>query len=260
MPEKTEYAHGTPSWVDLTTTDPAAAQAFYTSVLGWDYEARPTGGGPDYFLARRNGRKVAGLMQQPPEQAQMGIPPNWTTYVAVDDCDAAVAAAAEAGGQVLMPSMDVMTEGRMAVIADPTGAVFGVWQKGDHVGAELVNEHGALCWNEAQTPDVESAAAFYNTLFGWSAQAGDMDDMDGYTMFMLGEEGVAGAMAPPMEGIPPHWSTVFAVDDADAAAAAAQSNGGSVLMPPFDMPIGRLTVLADGQGAAFQAIQLNEPA
>ncbi|MCB0997532.1 MAG: VOC family protein [Acidimicrobiales bacterium] len=259
MPERTSYAHGTPNWVDLSTSDVAGAKSFYAAVLGWTLDDRPTDVGVPYTMAIRDGHPIAGMMPMPPDMEANGVPPMWTTYVAVDDIDATTAAAQAAGGQVVMPTMDVMTEGRMALVADPTGAVIGLWQAGDHFGAGLVNEPGTLCWNEVQTSDVPAAAAFYAATFGWGTQTMDMGDQGEYTVFTVGEDGVEGGMNPSMPGIPASWSTVFAVADADATAAAASAAGGSVMVEPFDMPIGRLTVIADPQGAVFQAIALAEP-
>ena len=256
MPERESYAHGTPSWIDLSTSDPAGAQEFYGAIFGWDFDAQPTDQGSDYIMARKGERATAGIMQQAPEQAQMGIPPMWNNYVTVTDIDSAVAKVEPAGGTVMMPPMQVMDAGRMAVVVDPTGAVICLWQAENHIGAEVVNEHGALTWNEVQTPDVAAATKFYGELFGWTTEEMDMGDQGTYTVFMLGADGVAGGMAPPMEGIPPHWATVFAVDDADACVETVRTAGGAVVVEPFDLPIGRQAVIADPQGAVFSVIAL----
>ena len=261
MTVRTEYAHGTPSWIDLSTTDVDSARTFYGSVFGWDFEENPTDQGAPYIMARKGEHAAAGMMQQQPAQAEMGIPPMWNTYVTVDDIDATVAKVDSAGGSVMMPPMQVMDAGSMAVVADPTGAVACMWQPDQHIGCQVVNEHGALCWNEVMTSDVPTAAAFYSELFGWGTEQMEMGDQGTYTVFTLGDDGVAGGTAlPPVEGIPPHWGTVFAVDDCDATLAAVAEAGGSVMAGPFDTPIGRSGACADPQGAAFQIIQLNPPA
>ncbi len=259
MPEHTSYAHGTPSWLDLSSSDPDASRAFYGELFGWEFEENPTDGGGSYIMATKGGKAAAGMMQQAPEQAEMGIPPMWNSYVTVDDIEDATSRATEAGGSVMMPTMDVMDAGRMAVIVDPTGAIVCLWQAKEHIGSEVVNEHGALTWTELITPDVDSAAAFYGAVLGWGAESMDMGEGDIYTLFTNEGEQIAGAMPPPMEGIPTHWGVYFAVDDCDATVAAAQGLGASVLNPPTDGPPGRWAVLADPSGATFSVIQLSEP-
>ncbi len=260
MPTRTEYQHGTPSWIDLSTSDVDASRAFYGPVFGWDFEANPTDQGGEYVMARKGEHAAAGIMQQQPEQAAMGIPPMWNTYITVDDVAATVEQVDGAGGSVMMPPMPVMDAGTMAVVVDPTGAVVCLWQADQHIGSEVVNEHGALCWNEVITPDVPAATAFYGALFGWGTETMDMGEQGEYTVFMLGEHGVAGAMNPPIDGIPPHWGTVFAVDDIDATLQAVTDAGGTVVAGPFDTPVGRSGACTDPQGASFQIIQLAEPA
>ena len=261
MPVRTSYQHGTPSWIDLSTSDPDGARAFYQAVFGWEYDVNPTDQGGEYIMARKGDHSAAGMMQQQPEQAEMGIPPMWNTYVTVDDVATTVGNVDGAGGSVMMPPMAVMDAGTMAVVVDPTGAVVCLWQPNEHIGAEVVNEHGALCWNEVMTHDVPAATAFYSHLFGWGTQEMDMGEFGTYTVYTLGEEGIAGGTGlPPVEGIPPHWGTVFAVADCDATLETVAANGGQVMAGPFDTPIGRSGACADPQGATFQVIQLAEPA
>jgi uncharacterized protein len=258
MTTKTDYAPGTPSWVDLGTTDIAAAQGFYGPLFGWEFEDQHQD--PDgqvvYCLAKLGGRNAAGLMEQPPGQRDMGVPPSWNSYVSVADADAATAKVEGAGGTVFMPPMDVMDAGRMSVFADPTGAVIGTWQPKQHLGAEVVNEPGALTWNELISPDVETAAAFYNQVFGWKHRTQQMGPMT-YTEFLLDDQSIAGGMPPPMEGIPPMWGVYFAVADCDATVADAKRRGASVIAEPVDIPPGRFAVLADPQGAVFSVIKTN---
>jgi predicted enzyme related to lactoylglutathione lyase len=257
MPERSEYAHGTPSFVDLMTTDVAAAKEFYAGLFGWTYEDNPTDReGVVYTMASRSGKAAAGLSPQPPEQAEMGIPPMWNSYVTVDDIDATVAKVEAAGGTVMAPAFDVMDAGRMAVIVDPTGAVLSLWQAGENIGSEVVNEHGALTWNELVSPAVETAASFYAELFGWGTETVDLGEMGDYTLFTLDGEQVGGGMAPPMEGMPPHWGVYFSVDDCDGVVAKAREAGATVMMEPTDAPPGRMAAMADPQGATFAVIQL----
>ncbi len=259
MPTRDSYDHGVPNWADLTTTDPEAAQAFYGGLFGWDFEERPTDQDAPYIMGMKGPRPAAGMMRMPADMQANGAPSMWSTYVAVDDVDATCAKAEAAGGQVILPPMEAMSAGRMAMVVDPTGAAVGLWQARDHIGAGVVNEHGAMTWNEVQTPDPGTAADFYGDVVGWAAETMDMPERGRYTLFTIGEDQIAGALEPPMAGVPPHWSVVFAVDDADAAAATAAELGGRVEVEPFDMMVGRLTVLSDPTGAVFQAIALSDP-
>lgn len=256
MPVRTSYAEGTPSWVDLSTTDPASAQAFYGGLFGWEFEANPTDQGGEYVMASLGGKSAAGMMQQSPEQAQMGLPSLWNTYITVDDIAASAAKVDAAGGSVMMPPMQVMDAGHMAVVVDPTGAVVCMWQANEHIGCEVVNESGALIWNEMSNTDVASAKKFYETVFGMSSVDQDMGAPDPYTVFMVGEDMVAGAMPPPMEGIPNHWAIYFGVDDTDASVAKATELGGSVIAPAMDIPgVGRIAGVSDPTGAMFFLMQ-----
>jgi len=255
MTTKTEYAPGTPSWVDLQTSDPAAARDFYSALFGWTFADSGDPSVP-YWLAMLRDQPVAGLGAQMEDMKAAGAPPMWSTYVTVSDADATTGLIESSGGKVMSPPFDVMDVGRMAVAADPTGAVFCAWQAKNHIGAGIVNEPGSMSWNELLTPDVEKAAAFYKKIFGWEANQLEMGPMR-YTEFRLGGQPIAGGTNPPMEGIPPVWGVYFAVDDADATVADAKGRGASVLSEPMDIPPGRFAVLTDPQGAAFNVIKLN---
>lgn len=212
-----------------------------------------TGG---YRRATKNGRDVAGMMPL----MQEGQPPAWSSYVAVADADATAAAVKEAGGSVLAEPMDVMELGRMAIFADPTGAVFGIWQSGTFTGAGLVNESGALAWNELNTRDVEGAKAFYGAVFGWGFEENKMGENETYTMITLDGNPVGGMLDMderqiPAE-VPNNWLVYFAVEDTDATIAQAKERGANVLMEPIDLPVGRFGVLTDPHGAAFAVIAL----
>jgi len=258
MPTRSSYEHGVPSWIDLASTDADASKTFYGRLFGWTFEPYADDPNNAYLLATLDGRRVAGLMQMPPEMAAGGIPSTWTTYIAVDDLDATVAKVEGAGGKVISAPMRVSAAGSMAIIADPAGATVGLWHGDEHIGAGLVNEHGTLSWNELQTPDPATAAAFYGAVLGWSADTVDMGPAGDYTVFHLGDgKGIAGASEPPMPGVPTHWSTVLATDDADRTATTAKALGGAVMVEPFDIAeVGRIAVVADPTGAVFQAIQM----
>ncbi|MEM9135343.1 MAG: VOC family protein [Actinomycetota bacterium] len=250
--EKKSYAHGTPSWIDLGSPDIEASAGFYGGLFGWtvEEESGPEAGG--YRMCTLGGKAVAGLGPQ-----QNPGPPLWTTYVTVDDVDATAETVTAAGGQVVMPPMEVLTAGKMAIFADAGGAAFSTWQPGDHIGAELVNEPSTLSWNELITTDVEGAKAFYGQVFGWGGvtHEGEMP----YTEFKLGDASIAGMMPKPPTmpaDVPPHWGVYFAVSDVGEAAAKATELGGAVIMPPFDTPQGPMAVLADPHGATFNVIAL----
>lgn len=257
MSERSSHEPGTPSWVDLASPDLDGSAAFYGELLGWEVtESGPpeqTGG---YRMCQLRGRAVAGMGPIQDEQ----MPPAWMPYVTVADADAAAARAVEAGGSELMGAMDVMDAGRMAVLADPTGGAFSIWQPREHIGAELVNEPGALAWNELNSTDLEASRRFFAELFGWEYRTIDVGGMD-YTEVTLDGATIAGMMAMPgglPEGTPTHWSTYFAVADCDASVQAATQRGAEVMVEPRDIPAGRFAFLTDPQGATFAVIALAE--
>jgi predicted enzyme related to lactoylglutathione lyase len=255
MPGRTSYTQGTPNWVDLQTTNQDAAKAFYSGLFGWTYDDQPMPQGPVYSMAMLGGHPVAAIAPQSPEMAAAGVPPVWNTYLAVDSVDEAAAKVEAAGGKVAMAPFDVMDAGRMAFVMDPAGAPVALWQANQHIGAMLVNEPGTLAWNELITAD-PGAIKFYTDVLGLTTSTMDMGAGGDYTLFEVGGQQVGGSMAPPMPGIPNHWQVYFAVDDTDAAAAKAAELGGTVQVPPFDTPVGRIAVIGDPQGAVFSIIKL----
>ena len=259
MRERTSYAPGTPSWVDLASPDPDAAASFYGGLFGWEAQSagpvEETGG---YGMFTLRGKQVAGvgpIMQE-------GQPPAWSTYVATDDADAAAKRAASAGATVIVEPTDVTDAGRVAVFVHPAGGVIGVWQAGRHTGAELVNEPGALNWNELQTRDVDGAKAFCAAVFGWEPDDQEFGGMT-YTMFNVGDLPVAGAMATPSgvpDEVPAFWLNYFSVEDCDASMAKVQELGGSTLGPAHQLEgVGRFAVVADPHGATFGVIAGEPP-
>lgn len=262
MSERTRYEPGVFCWVDYVAHDMAAAERWYAELLGWDIVHEDTQGGPPYGMAVKAGKPIAGIGQMSDEMKAAGIRPMWNAYASVEDAAATAAKAVELGGQIAVPAMKVMEAGWLAFIVDPTGATFGVWQPGQHIGAGIVNEHGALSWNELNTPDVAKAKAFYGPLLGWSFVEQPMGGYD-YTVIKVGERDNAGIMpmtGPEWAGVPPHWMTYFAVDDCDAIAERAKATGGKICVPPFDIPPGRFSVLEDPQGGVFTVIKLKNPA
>jgi uncharacterized protein len=257
MSERTSYAPGTPCWVDLGSPDLDASVEFYSALFGWEVPAseniEQTGG---YRRATKGGADVVGMMPL----MQEGQPPAWSTYVSVADANATAAAVTDAGGSTIAEPMDVMGLGTMAVFADPTGAVFGIWQPGSFPGAGIVNEPGALSWNELNTRDLEGAKAFYGGVFGWTFEDNDMGEAGTYTTISLGEDMVGGILNMTERGVPEqvpaHWQVYFAVEDTDAAVAQVEQSGGSVMVPPMEVPAGRFSILVDPHGASFAVIAL----
>lgn len=261
MQESVEYKPGTFCWVELATTDGEAAKKFYTQLFGWDFTDNPIGPGLVYTMLKLNGKDVGALYTMPPEMTEKGIPPNWLSYVSVDSADESAAKAKSLGATLLKEPFDVFTAGRMAVIQDPTGAVFAIWQAGTQKGAGVFNVPNSVCWNELATKDATKAGEFYSGLFGWDKNVQQMDQM-AYTSFINGDRPAGGMYepTPEMGEIPPHWAVYFAVNDADATAARATELGGKICVPPSDIPgVGRFAMILDPQGAAFAVIKLEMP-
>jgi predicted enzyme related to lactoylglutathione lyase len=275
MLERDEYLPGVPCWVDTSQPDPEAAVAFYGGLFGWEFEdAMPPESPGRYFIARLRGGDVAAIGSQPEEG-----PPSaaWNTYVCVASADDAAEKVRAAGGRVVTEPFDVMNAGRMTVFTDPEGAAFCVWQAKEHKGARIVNEPGSLNFNGLNTRDPERAKSFYRAVFGWEtlglpggAQAwrlpgyGDfLERRDPGLRERMAQSGAPdefedvvatlNPIANDQTGVPPHWSVTFAVADADAAADTAAQLGGQVLVPPFDAPWVRMSVISDPQGATFTA-------
>jgi len=254
----TNWPEGTPAWADLMVPDGDAAREFYTGLFGWDFQLGDEDTG-FYSQAIVDGHIVAGLMQSPPGEETP--PPSWTTYLAVDDADHAATAITEAGGIVMMAPMEVMDFGRMAIAADPAGAVFGVWQGDTHTGAQIVNVPGAMVWNETLSHDFDAAKAFYGTVFGYEFQ--DLSG-DGFRYAGIQVDGsVVGGIGQLPEGTPPEvpslWLTYFQVEDPAATVARAGELGGTIQQDPRDSPYGQLAVIIGPAGETFAVIRPAHP-
>jgi len=261
MAVRDSHAPGTPSWVDLATTDQAAAKDFYAALFGWSYDDMPMDESATYSMASLGGHTTAAIAPQQPAQTAAGVPPHWQMYITVDDVDAAAAKVVGAGGTLHVPPFDVFDAGRMAVITDPSGAFFMLWTPNKNIGAELVNEPGSFTWSELVAPPNDKTASFYETVAGIKLISSSMPDGSAYDLFTLdgtADKMVAGAVPPQMPGIPPHWSIYFGAESADATAAKVKELGGSVIMEPFDIPIGRMAVCADPQGAMFNLFEASQ--
>jgi predicted enzyme related to lactoylglutathione lyase len=275
MLERDGYLPGVPCWVDTSQPDPAAAVAFYGGLFGWDFEdAMPPGSAGTYFIARLRGGDVAAVGSQFEGGPAMAV---WNTYVWVESADDAASKVEDAGGRLEMDPFDVVDASRVAVFTDPEGATFRVWQAKKHRGARIVNEPGSLNFNVLNTRDVEAAKSFYGSVFRWETLGlggGAMAwTLSGYGDFVKqsdpelpermaeagvpeGFEDVIAALNPIADDqpdVPAHWSVTFAVADADATAERAAELGGQVVVPPFDAPFVRMTVITDPQGATFTA-------
>jgi uncharacterized protein len=252
MPERTSHKPGTISWSDLATSDQDAAKEFYGRLFDWDYDDQPIDENTTYSMAKVGGRSAAAISPQQPDEAQQGVPPHWNVYVTVDDVDAVTGKVGDNGGNVLVPPFDVFDVGRMSVIADPTGAVLCLWQGGSSIGAEVVNEPGALTWADTATTDAGAAQAFYGALLGWTFE--QMSEEPPYwVVFNDGRSN--GGMTVPPPGVPSNWFPYFAVADVEAAIATAQEAGGQPFMGPVEVPNGgRFALIQDPQGAAFAVL------
>jgi hypothetical protein len=278
MAERDGYIPGVPCWIDTSQPDPDAALKFYEGLFGWACEDVMPADSPSgkYFMARLRGGDVAAI-----SSVGEGAPPvaTWNTYIWVDSADETAAKVRDAGGNVLMDPFDVLEAGRMAGFVDPEGAVLFVWEANQHKGARVVNEHGALNFNNLETRDVATATAFYGAVFGWRTLSLDGGfqawTLPGYGDYLergnpglrrgMEEMGVTSEFADVVATVSPitegqsdvaaRWSVTFAVDDADASAQKAAELGGTVLAGPFDAPWVRMAVIADPQGATFIASQ-----
>ena len=259
MPEVTAYRHGTPSWSDLATTDQDGARAFYSTLFGWEYDDNPMGEGVVYSMAQLKGRAVGAIYTQSPEMGGPDMPPMWNTYVTVDDVDAVAESVSASGGNLVMEPFDVFDSGRMCTVQDPAGAYVSLWQPKAHIGAGLVNEPGAMVWNECMSQNADAAQAFYSKLLGWDIAPSDMGGPD-YRIASVGGEMVAGIMPMPPEAgdMPSYWSVYWAVDDTDATIEVALGAGANVVVPATDIPPGRFAFLADPAGAVFGIIKMSE--
>jgi predicted enzyme related to lactoylglutathione lyase len=278
MLERDGFPPGVPCWIDTSQPDPQAAAGFYGHLFGWEFEDRMPAEAPgQYLVARLGGRDVAAVGSAPEGAPPM---PAWNTYIWVESADDSATKVTDAGGTVLGAPFDILDAGRMAVCADPTGAVFCLWQAGTHRGAQAVNAPGTWNWSDLNTRDVEGAKAFYGAVFGWEAEtvdfgelAGTMWRLPGYGEFLerfdpglrerhadsgvpAGFSDAIGWMMPMTpdqypDDVPSHWSVTFSVDDTDAVADMAVALGGLIVAPPFDVGPVRVAVLRDPQGAVF---------
>jgi predicted enzyme related to lactoylglutathione lyase len=253
MPEVISHPPGTFCFVELATPDRDEAIAFYGGLFGWEAVGVPPLPEAGYFLLKLGGRDVGGLMPLRAQQMEKGTPSSWLAYVSVSNADASAERVEALGGALLAKPFDVGGIGRMCLAADPQGARFAMWQPTGHIRYARVGDAGSVCWNELATSDVRGAAAFYSGLFGWVADTRGTGG-GGYTEWRSGRT-IAGGMlemSSEWKGVPARWMTYFAVDDCDVSASLAAELGGSVCVPPDDIPnVGRFAVIDDPGGATF---------
>jgi uncharacterized protein len=257
MPNVDKHSPGSFCWIELATTDQNAAKKFYPALFGWAVTDNPMGPGDFYSIFKLKGRDVAAGYTLRKDQLERGVPVHWSLYIATDNADQTAAKASQSGGTVLMPAFDVMDAGRMAVIHDPTGAVFCVWQPKKTQGIGVVGEPGAFCWADLSTPDPDRAQKFYSAVFGWKLEKGEKDP-SGYLHIKNGEAFIGGI--PPAAyrdpKTPPHWLAYFMVADVAASSGKATQLGAKILMPPRNMEgVGTWSIIADPQGAVFALFQ-----
>ena len=255
MAEFTSHIPGTFSWPELSTTDQKAGTAFYSALFGWAVNDIPMGPAGSYTMFQMRGKEVAAAAGQQPDEKKMGVPPHWNNYVTVANVDETAKRAKELGGTVLAPPFDVMDAGRMAVVQDPTGAVFQIWQANRSIGSKILNEPGALCWTELTTTDTKKAEAFYTALLGWTPKHSAAGAPMEYTEFSVAGTPSIGMMPKPAgmpANIPSYWMPYFQVADCDASTAKVKELGGKAIVGPQDIPgTGRFSVVSDPQGAVF---------
>jgi hypothetical protein len=250
------YDHGTFCWADLATGDVETAKAFYGGLFGWSFCDNVMDPQNVYTLCQLDGGNAAGLYRMMPDQPA----PCWTSYLAVDNCDYSAEKLRGLGGTVVQPPFDIPQVGRMAVVSDPHGAVFCLWQADNpHPGAARFDMRpGSVCWNELASPDTTASQSFYRALFGWGVRETSMPDHT-YTEWLRDDQPVGGMLPLAVVGpdVPPHWLVYFSVEDCDRSVETARDLGGRTLRPPFDVEgVGRIAVLSDPGGAAFAVIAL----
>src|SRR5215468_8369927 len=248
-----KHPAGSFCWIELATSDQNAAKKFYGSLFGWTPNDMPMGPGETYTIFRLEDRDAAACYTLRKEQVAQHVPPNWMIYILVDNVDASAAKVAPLGGTVIVAPFDVFEAGRMAVIQDPTGAYFCLWQAKQNTGIGIAGVHGTLCWADLCTSDTQAAEKFYAGLLGWKFEAGEKDS-SGYLHIKNGEHHIGGM--PPAKhlppGVPPHWMAYFWADDVDVTANKAKEMGANLCVPPMSMEnVGRLSIIGDPQGAMF---------
>ena len=257
MPNLDSHPPGTFNWFELATTDQSAAKRFYGHLFGWTIFDTPMGPGQFYTMFQLDGKDAAAGYTMRPEMLTQGIPPHWDIYISVENADATAAKIESSGGKLITPPFDVMSYGRMAVVSDPTGAVFCIWQPKDHIGATITGVPGTACWADLNTTDPEAAKRFYTSVFGWELALATPGDPSGYHFIKSAGTGIGGMMQAYPQ-VPSHWLIYFQVADVEITTNQAGSLGATTRVPVTEIPnTGKFSIVADPQGAGFA---LFEPA
>jgi uncharacterized protein len=261
MPNINSYKSGSFCWLELGTTDQNAAKKFYGSLFGWGVFDAPMGPSDFYTMFQIGGRDAAAAYTLTPEHRAHGVPPHWMLYVAVESADAAASRVKELGGKVLKEAFDVFDVGRMAVVEDPAGAHFCVWQAKKAANG-IAGVDGTLCWADLNTPDQAGAKIFYTNLFGWKMVEDTDDDPPSGYVHIQNEKDFIGGIIPPKfynPRTPPCWMPYIQVSNCDGSAEKVQQLGGKLYMPPQTLEdAGRFAIVADPQGAGFAIFQPKE--
>jgi predicted enzyme related to lactoylglutathione lyase len=249
--KRQSYEPGTFSWVELSTPAGEAAKTFYGGLFGWEFRDDEIPGGGVYTMCFREGDAVGAIV------GQDGQPAHWNNYVSVESADETAAMAKQLGATIFENPFDVMEFGRMAVFADPGGAMLCVWEPRSHIGAGRVNDLGCMSWNELQTRDSEAAGDFYRALFGWETESILDNGTLVYTTIKNAGSQNGGFMPMSEErgDAPAFWLPYFTVASCDGAVEKVRESGGALFAGPMDLPAGRVAVLGDPQGAAFAVFE-----
>jgi predicted enzyme related to lactoylglutathione lyase len=257
------FSAGQFCWCDLNSKNSEDAMAFYSSVFGWSSEIQDTQGGPPYAFFTLDGKPVAGIGQMSDEKQQQGLPSIWTNYIQISDCHASCQKLESLGGKLVMPPMDAMEAGTMAIVQDSAGAMFALWQAKQNFGAELVNVPNTMVWNELATRNFDDALTFYGALFGWTFHD-NPDSPSRYKIIQNNGQQNGGIMEITDnwdDEIPSHWTVYFAVAKIDDTTQRVKAAGGQIVHGPFDAgSVGRLAICSDPHGGMFNAIELSQPA
>jgi predicted enzyme related to lactoylglutathione lyase len=257
MPEITQHAPGMFCWFELGTSDTDAAKKFYGQLFGWTANDMPAGPDMIYTMLQIDGKEIGAMYSLSEAHKSQGVPPNWLTYVSVASADESAAKSKELGGTVVMEPFDVLDAGRMALLQDPTGATFAIWQANQSIGARLKDELNSFCWSELATRDTTRATEFYTSLFGWDTKVSE--GPMAYTEFINNGTPIGGMLSISADwgDVPANWMGYISVDDCDSTADKAKTLGAEIKSPPMDIPhAGRFAVIQDPQGAVFAIIKL----
>ena len=251
-----EHPNGTPAWIDLITTDRPAAQAFYGAVFDWTFEEQIVDNAVVYVIARHNQREVAGIAARTAQETAVGIPSAWNLFFATDDIAKTCAHAISLGATLHTAPFGNPAVGKLAVLADPTGALFCLWQGNAHLGMTTMDMANTFTWCECLTRDPHRATTFYEDLFGWKTEVSRESDLE-YALCRRDGQTIAGIMEMPagLEGVPANWMVYFATPNCEATLERIEEHGGSRLAEPMEVGTGRFAVAADPDEAVFGIIE-----